>query len=42
MIIADFTALSEGAIRNKFDKNSVNDPDAKRALLKEIEGNYAA
>ena len=30
VIVVDFTALTDGAVHNKFDKNAVNDPDAKR------------
>ena len=40
MLLVDFTAISNGSIHNKFDKNSVNDPDAKRALLKKVEAQY--
>jgi hypothetical protein len=40
VIVADFTVLSDGAIHNKFDKNAVNDPDAKRELGKQIEKDF--
>ena len=40
LIVVDFTALSEGAIHNRFDKNAVNDVDSKRTLQKKIEADY--
>jgi hypothetical protein len=40
VLLVDFTALSDGAIHNRFDKNAVNDPDAKRAMLKKVEAEY--
>ena len=40
LILVDLTALSGGKIHNKFDKNSVNDQDAKQSLCKEISLNY--
>ena len=39
LIIVDFTALDPN-IHNKNDKNSVNDPDAKRAMLKKLVSCY--
>eukprot|EP00588_Corethron_pennatum_P012950 CAMPEP_0194282738 /NCGR_PEP_ID=MMETSP0169-20130528/23753_1 /TAXON_ID=218684 /ORGANISM="Corethron pennatum, Strain L29A3" /LENGTH=154 /DNA_ID=CAMNT_0039028141 /DNA_START=15 /DNA_END=476 /DNA_ORIENTATION=+ len=40
MIIADFTNLSDGAIHNRHDKNSVNDSEGASTLRKKIEGAY--
>lgn len=40
MILVDFTVLSNGAIHNEFDKNGVNDVDAKRKLQREVESSY--
>ena len=42
LILVDFTVLSKGAIHNRFDKNSVNDVEAKSALSKKITADYAA
>jgi hypothetical protein len=40
LILVDLTALSNGKIHNKFDKYSVNDQDAKKAMCHEITSNY--
>ena len=40
LILVDFTALSDGRIHNRFDKHSVNDPDAKRELANKIGAAY--
>ena len=40
VILVDFTVLSDGAIHNKNDKAGVNDPDAKRAMLKKLETQF--
>lgn len=42
MILVDMTALSEGAIHSKFDRNSVNDSAAASNLRRKIEEDYAA
>ena len=41
VIVVDFTQLSDGKIHNKFDKNAVNDVDAKRALQKQLEAQFS-
>lgn len=41
IILVDLTVLSNGAIHNKFDKYSVNDPDAKKDLCNTINTQYA-
>lgn len=41
MILVDLTVLSDGAIHSKFDKFAVNDVEAKSALQKAIERDYA-
>ncbi len=40
MILVDMTALSEGAIHSKFDRNSVNDSVAASNLRRKIEEDY--
>ena len=35
LLLIDFTVLSNGEIHNKNDINSVNNPDAKRIMLKQ-------
>jgi hypothetical protein len=40
LILVDLTVLSGGKIHNKFDKFSVNDQDAKRALCDRISSSY--
>jgi hypothetical protein len=42
MILVDMTALSEGAIHSKFDRNSVNDSVAASSLRRKIEEGYLA
>jgi hypothetical protein len=42
MILVDMTALSEGAIHSKFDRNSVNDSVAASNLRRRIEEDYTA
>jgi hypothetical protein len=42
MILVDMTALSEGAIHSKFDRNSVNDSAAASNLRRKIEEDYTA
>jgi hypothetical protein len=42
MILVDMTALSEGAIHSKFDRNSVNDAAAVSKLRRSIEEDYTA
>jgi hypothetical protein len=40
MILVDMTALSEGVIHSKFDRNSVNDSVAASNLRRKIEEDY--
>jgi len=40
MIIVDLTLLTKGKIHSKFDRNSVNDPDAAREWRLQIESKY--
>jgi hypothetical protein len=42
MILVDMTALSDGAIHSKFDRNSVNDAVAASKLRRKIEEDYTA
>jgi hypothetical protein len=42
MILVDMTALSEGAIHSKFDRNSVNDSVAASSLRRKVEEGYTA
>lgn len=41
IILVDLTVLSNGTIHNKFDKHSVNDPDAKKELCNLINTQYS-
>mmetsp|Transcript_5016 Transcript_5016/g.12878 ORF Transcript_5016/g.12878 Transcript_5016/m.12878 type:complete len:142 (-) Transcript_5016:441-866(-) len=38
VVLVNLTALSSGEIHNRFDKNSVNDVDAKARLVRRLEG----
>ena len=40
LLLIDFTVLSNGEIHNKNDINSVNNPDAKRIMLKQCTVNF--
>ena len=41
LILVDLTVLSDGRVHNRFDKHSVNDPDAKRELANKIGAEYS-
>ena len=41
LILVNFTALSDGKIHNRADPHACNDPEAKSALAKRIEADYA-
>mmetsp|Transcript_10885 Transcript_10885/g.30830 ORF Transcript_10885/g.30830 Transcript_10885/m.30830 type:complete len:166 (+) Transcript_10885:89-586(+) len=41
LLLVDLTVLSEGALHNKFDKSSCNDPDLKREWTRKIEDAFS-
>lgn len=40
LLLVDFTVLSQGKLHNKFDANSVNDPDLKRKMTQQCTTNF--
>eukprot|EP00873_Tetraselmis_striata_P019717 jgi/Tetstr1/439981/TSEL_003047.t1 len=41
LLLVDLTALSDGALHNRFDKAGCNDADLKRQWIRKIEADYA-
>ena len=42
VIVADFTALSGGAVHNRHDPHACNDPDLKREWSRKVENDFEA